>query len=363
MKNGLLEVKNLSVKTGSFSLSNVSFSINTSDYLMILGPTGSGKTILLECIAGLRPIQSGEIFLNGERITNIPPEQRHFGFAYQDSLLYPFLTVQENILFGAKARGMARNTKVQEHMYRLVEIMNISHILQRYPKHLSGGERQRVSLARALITKPPLLLLDEPLSALDPSTRLSLQNLLREIHTTESLGIIHVTHDFSEAMQLGTQMIVISNGSIVQSGVPLEVFFRPASLAVAKFLQGENLIKGTIITLDNATWFKPEHSQVLMGPLAGELTSELATEKDVMLMIRSSNLSLYQPGESPFGCISWPAEIECLSFNRTHVDVHCRGYGCWETSISLAQWQSQKLSKGDKVLLAVKPESCHLIAG
>jgi molybdate transport system ATP-binding protein len=362
MKDSLLEIDNISVKAGSFYLRNISFSINTNEYVMILGPTGSGKTMLLECIAGLRPIESGEIYLNGKNITNLPPEQRHFGFAYQDSLLYPFLTIRENILFGARARDMAVKAELQKHMHLIADIMGISHLLERYPKYLSGGERQRVSLARAILTKPSLLLLDEPLSALDPGTRQSMQNLLREIHITESLGIIHVTHDFSEAMQLGTRMIVLRNGGIEQEGVPLDVFFRPASVSVAKFLQVENLIAGTLKAKDNLTWFKPQNSEVLIGPLSKVIAPDLITDRNVMLMIRSSSLSLHQPGESPVGYISWAAKVEYLFFNRTHVDVHCKGYGYWETSISIAHWQHLKLSKGDQVLLAVKPESCHLIA-
>ncbi len=357
----LLEVHHLSVKAGSFALNKIDFSLKANDYVMIVGPTGSGKTILLESIAGLRPLHSGEIFFNGRRITDLPPEQRHVGFAYQDSLLYPFLTVKENILFGARARGMAVEAKVVRRMNELVERMGISQLLARYPKFLSGGERQRVSLARAILTKPPLLLLDEPLSALDPGTRQSMQNLLRQIHVTESMSIIHVTHDFSEAIQLGTEMMVLSNGSIEQSGAPLEVFFRPVSLSVAKFLQGENLIKGTLSTINSLLWFKPEHSELLIGPLSEERTPSLVAGSNVILMIRASNLSLHQAGEAPPGCISWPAEIEYLSFNRTHVDVHCQGDGCWETSISLAQWQNLKLFQGDAVLLAVRPENCHLI--
>ena len=361
MKKVLLKVENLEIKAGNFLLKNISFSVNSGEYVIILGPTGSGKTILLESLAGLRPVHKGEIFFNDKKITHLPPEQRHLGFAYQDSLLYPFLTVKENILFGAKARGIAEDAKIQKHLAQLVEIMGISHILERYPKYLSGGERQRVSLARAVLTKPSLLLLDEPLSALDPATRRSMQNLLLDIHSAESIGIIHVTHDFSEAMQSGSRVIVLNNGSIEQSGVPLEVFFHPVSFSAAKFLQGENLIKGTLIVKDNLPWFKPANSELLIGPLTKNPMPNLKSGKEVILMIRSGSLSLHRLGKPPAGCISWQAKIKSFSFNRTHVDVYCQGCGCWETSISFAQWQNLKLSKGDDVSLSVKPENCHLI--
>ena len=362
MSETLLEVSNLAVKAGKFSLRNISFSLTVMDYIIVLGPTGSGKTMLLECLAGLRHLHSGEIALKGKNITHLPPEQRNLGFAYQDSLLYPFLTVKDNILFGAKARGIAGETKTLKRMHKLVEIMGISHLTERYPKYLSGGERQRVSLARAILTQPSLLLLDEPLSALDPGTRQAMQNLLLEIHTTEHLGIIHVTHDFSEAMQMGTKIIVLNKGSIEQSGNPLDIFFRPTSLSVAKFLQGENLIQGTLISKNNLTWFKPDHSELMIGPLDESSVTGLEQEKAVVLMIRSSNLCLHQQYDSPSTFISWSAEVEHLSFNRTHVDVYCKGNGSWQTSLSLSQWQVLELSKGDSVKLSVKPESCHFMS-
>ncbi|ACV64172.1 ABC transporter related [Desulfofarcimen acetoxidans DSM 771] len=358
----LLEVSNLTVKTGKFSLKNISFDLKAEEYLIVLGPTGSGKTILLETLAGLRTLQDGKILLMDQNITHLPPEQRNFGFAYQDSLLYPFLTVKDNILFGAKARGVAGETKIQKRMRQLVEIMNISHLIERYPRNLSGGEKQRVSLARAILTQPSLLLLDEPLSALDPATRQLMKNLLREIHNTERLGIIHVTHDFSEAIQMGTKIIVLNNGSIEQSGAPLDIFFRPASLSLAQFLQGENLIGGTLISQNNQTWFKPSNNEPMLGPLNDSSVNGLEKHKPVVMMIRSGNLFLHRQYDSSQEFISWSAEINHLSFDRTHVDVFCKGNGSWQTSLSLSQWLNLELSEGDLVKLSVKPENCHFIS-
>lgn len=207
-----LLISDLSVQAGNFQLSNINFSLQENDYLVVMGPTGCGKTLLLETIAGLASPKAGSIFLNGEDITNKKIEHRQFGFAYQDSLLYPFLTVRENILFSA--RGEKKEPKIIERMYKLTEMMNIHSLLDRYPARLSGGEKQRVSLARALLMKPQLLLLDEPVSALDPKTKLDMYDLLKKIYTEEQVTIIHVTHDFTEALALATKVMLLNKGEI-----------------------------------------------------------------------------------------------------------------------------------------------------
>lgn len=351
----------MTVDVGKFSLKNIEFSMRSNDYIVILGPTGCGKTVLLETIAGLRALNGGALFLSGQEITHLPPERRRLGFAYQDSLLYPFLTVQDNILFGAKARRMNDAHEMRRRVEYLAETMNISHLLDRYPRFLSGGERQRVSLARAILTRPPLLLLDEPLSALDRQTRHSMQELLLEIHLTEGIGVIHVTHDFSEALQLGSHMIILYNGQVEQAGKPQDIFFHPATEFAAKFLHGENLIPGKVIGREGRLWF--EHGgDILLGPLpetyrpAGLCPSGSSS----ILFVRAGSIRLSQAGEAP-GANSWNALINNVIINSTHVDVYCSGNGSWQTSLSLAEWQGLKLSRGEQVRLSVDPGQLHVI--
>lgn len=214
MNNTILKMNQLICQVGAFRLGPVDFSLESGEYLMLTGPTGSGKTLFLELVAGLRQPSGGAIFLGGVNITGIPPEERFLGFAYQDSLLYPFLNVAENILFGAKARKKAKEPGIRERFDYLTDIMKIRHILSRYPRFLSGGEKQRVSLARALLMGPPLLLLDEPLSSLDPETKNTLRELLREIYQKEKVTVIHVTHDPTEVTCLGTRQLMLRNGKI-----------------------------------------------------------------------------------------------------------------------------------------------------
>ena len=229
-----LQVDSINVGFEKFALQNIDFSLQENDYLVVMGPTGCGKTLLLESIAGLTKINKGKILIKDNDVTNTPVEKRNIGFAYQDSLLFPFMTVQENILFAAKARK--RDKKILDRMKDLSEKMKISHLLDRKPKRLSGGEKQRVSLARALLMKPELLLLDEPLSALDPKTRFDLYELLQLIHQQEDVTIIHVTHDFTEAIALANKVMILNKGQIEQFSDKDEFFTNFATPFVSEFV-------------------------------------------------------------------------------------------------------------------------------
>ncbi len=358
MKRKLLEVYNMTVNVGKFSLRDINFSMEPGDYVVILGPTGCGKTVFLEAIAGLRALDNGSLFLHGKEITHLSPECRCLGIAYQDSLLYPFLSVKENILFGARARKMAGDPAILQRVEQLAEAMRISYLLDRYPRFLSGGERQRVSLARAILTRPSLLLLDEPLCSLDQQTRRALQELLREIHMAENLGVIHVTHDFSEALQLGERMIVLHDGQVEQEGNPLDIFYRPANDFVARFLQGENLISGQVLERHSELWFAFNDGDFLLGPLpdSTKMSGKIST-----LFVRAGSIRLSRDSETPDDVNNWTALFSSAVINSTHVDVFCNGNGRWQASLSLAEWRKLKLSRGERVRLSVSPEHLHVI--
>lgn len=240
----MIKIENVSKDMGEFYLKNISLDIEKGEYLMILGPTGAGKTILLETIAGIYTPDNGSIYLNGRDITRLPPRRRNIGMVYQDFTLFPHLNVEKNIRFGLTYSTIPEK-ETGERVAMLTDLLDISHLLHRYPGTLSGGEQQRVAIARALIIQPEVLLLDEPLSALDSETRGKLRDELRKIHSLTRTTVIHVTHSFNEAFLLGNKMAIMNKGEIIQFGEPGEVFRKPNSKFTADFLGVGNLFRGT----------------------------------------------------------------------------------------------------------------------
>jgi molybdopterin-binding protein len=239
----MIAIKNLKVDLGDFLLQNINLEINSGEYFIILGPTGAGKTVLLEAIAGLYPVLEGEVWIEGREIARLSPEKRRIGIVYQDYSLFPHLSVEENIAFGLKSRKCPK-ASIKEKVNDIAEIVGVMHLLERKPQTLSGGEQQKVALARALVTEPEVLLLDEPLSALDPETKEMMQQELREVHRRTKVTIIHVTHDFEEAIALGHRVAVLNNGCIAQIGAPEEILRQPNSEFIAHFALSRNIFTG-----------------------------------------------------------------------------------------------------------------------
>jgi ABC-type Fe3+/spermidine/putrescine transport system ATPase subunit len=238
----MLHVDRLQLTLGTFRLRDVTLRVPRNAYLCLVGPTGSGKSALLECLAGLRRPSAGTIRCDGRDITAALPEERGLGYMPQDYALFPHLDVANNIAYGLAERGWGR-AAMQEKVGPVAAALGVAPLLGRRPSTLSGGEAQRVALARALVLDCHVLLLDEPFGAVDSSTKRELVAHLRAVTAHFGLTVVHVTHDFSEATALATHVGVIRDGRLLQFGTLEEVFRAPRSRTVASFLGAPNLVR------------------------------------------------------------------------------------------------------------------------
>ena len=232
---GSIDIHNLKVTRGEFTLTVDELSIEAGEIFAILGTTGSGKTVLMESIAGAFPIDSGEITLDGKDIDSLPIQQRHLGILYQDYALFPHMTVRDNIAYGLK-RTRSRRHDVDERVDEMLALFGIEHLADRFPGVISGGEAQRTALARALVLRPEILILDEPFSALDPTTKLQMYDMLREVHASFGCTIVFVTHDFNEAQTLADRVGIILDGQLRCVVAACELFDDEHAPEVKRFL-------------------------------------------------------------------------------------------------------------------------------
>lgn len=239
----MLRIESLSINLGEFRLQGVSLEVKRNEHLAIIGPSGAGKTVLLETIAGLHTPSGGRIVLNGEEITRTAPRHRPFGIVYQDYMLFPHRTVTENIAFGLRQDRVPREER-RARTEEIAALLEITHLADRYPGSLSGGEQQRVALARALILRPTILLLDEPLSALDGRTRERMRAELSRVRHATGTTIIQITHHFEDVFTLADRIAIMQDGRITQVGETEDVFLHPADALVADFLGIGNIIRG-----------------------------------------------------------------------------------------------------------------------
>ena len=227
----------------TLAVRGINLSLPENTYCCLLGPSGCGKTSLLRMIAGHEDITKGTVFLDNRNISNEPPAARSTSMMFQSYALFPHLKVIDNVAFALKIMGVSKTERHARAM-ELLESVQLHTMSQRYPSQLSGGQQQRVALARALITKPKLLLLDEPLSALDPFLRIEMRSELKLLQRQLGITFVHVTHSQEEAMALADVILVMNDGRVEQQGSPIELFTKPRNTFVARFIGGHNVIEG-----------------------------------------------------------------------------------------------------------------------
>jgi putative spermidine/putrescine transport system ATP-binding protein len=252
---------------------NIDFSADEGEFVTLLGPSGCGKSTLLRCIAGLTSVDSGQILLQGQDIVPLPPQKRTIGMVFQSYALFPNMTVEKNVAFGLKMQKLAAS-EIQQRVMEALALVELTDFARRYPHQLSGGQCQRVALARSLVTRPRLLLLDEPLSALDARIRRHLREQIRNIQQELKLTTIFVTHDQEEALTLSDRIVLMNRGKIVQNGNAEALYTQPADLFAAGFIGNYNLLSAeqaaqlTGQTFTGQVAIRPE-SILICAPEAG----------------------------------------------------------------------------------------------
>jgi putative spermidine/putrescine transport system ATP-binding protein len=280
-----VEVRGLVKQFGELrAVDQLSLSIDAGSFLTLLGPSGSGKTTTLNLIAGFEAPTSGEVFVDGKPITEKPPHKRNIGIVFQNYALFPHMTVADNIAFPLQMRGMSRDS-VREEIQGALQMVRLQGHEDRYPKQLSGGQQQRIALARALVFRPPLLLMDEPLGALDKKLREQMQIEIKHIQKRLGITVIYVTHDQEEALTMSDRIAILNHGQLEQESFPLEIYERPRNRFVADFIGETNLLEGKICKEGNqflielfglgARFVLPPE----MGSILGEISVSIRPEK------------------------------------------------------------------------------------
>jgi ABC-type Fe3+/spermidine/putrescine transport system ATPase subunit len=334
----VIEIRNLAVELGVFALRDVNLAVKRGEYFILLGPTGAGKTVLLEAIAGVQPIKTGEIWLGGQDVTRMAPEQRRASIVYQDHMLFPHYSARENITFGLKMRR-EEPRQIATALNRVVALLGIEPLLHRKPDTLSGGEKQKVALARAIVTDPEVLLLDEPLGALDPRTRDGVQQELVRLQDGLGITVLHVTHDFEEAITMGDRIAVIDEGAIRQVGAPDEIFRHPNSELVARFTMAGNVFAGTAAQgIDGRTVFVVDGAEIITdadveGPCHASIRPEDILVSDAPAAVFAEDgynhfsgvvTQIFNKGSIVHVTVNLPPPLTCLLTRRSYQEMNLR---------------------------------------
>lgn len=275
------------------ALKPTSLSVRAGEFLTLLGPSGSGKTTLLQLLAGLQAPDTGEILIDGVSATHLPPHRRDIGLVFQNYALFPHLTVSENIAFPLKMRKVS-GPEIAHKVQSVLDLVKLPHVADRLPRELSGGQQQRIALARCAVYEPSVILMDEPLGALDKKLRDHMQMEIMRLHRELCATIVYVTHDQEEAMAMSDRICLMNDGAIEQLGTPMELYFRPATAFAGQFFGSPNVLHGRLISAGDGLGMLDTGC----GPVRGRRSeNDLAVGEAGLLLVRPERVRLLAAGD------------------------------------------------------------------
>ena len=280
------------------ALAEIDLAIAKGEFVTLLGPSGSGKTTLLNLIAGMATPSTGRIFIDGKDATELPPSRRGLGMVFQNYALMPHMTVFENVAFPLRVRKLSRR-EIKRKVAEVLEIVQLPHVAQRKPRELSGGQQQRISLARCIVYNPAIILMDEPLGALDKKLREDMQLEIKRLHRELGITMLYVTHDQEEALVMSDRIVLLTGGRVAQIGTPDDLYHRPRSRFVADFLGQSNLLEGQIEDHGPPICVRTADGLVLRSrPLPSEPATDFRVGESVSVMVRPENVTIATRSES-----------------------------------------------------------------
>lgn len=330
-----------------------SLEIEQGEFVSLLGPSGCGKTTVLRTIAGFEIPDEGNVYLEGERVNDIPPEKRDVGMVFQFYALFPNMTVGQNIGFPMKLAGKPKH-EIRQRVQEYLKLVQLEGMEDRYPQQLSGGQQQRVALARALAKDPKVLLLDEPLSALDAKIREELRVEIRRIQTRLGITTIYVTHDQEEALSISDRVVVMNQGVIQQVGAPAELYRRPQTLFVANFVGTMNLFPGQVTDDRQFRWHQHTFTVADAKHWSSGAPAVLAVRPEAMSVVLSAT-------EVSSGFNALAARVEPLTFLGSVVRVTLEAEGNLTLKVDAPAEKAAALRPGMEVYVCFPPEAGVLI--
>ena len=313
-----IEIKNLEKRFGDFcAVRDFSISIKAGEFVSVLGASGSGKTTVLRMIAGLEEPSGGQILIGGTDATELPPEARDIGLVFQDYALFPHMTVRDNIAFPLRMRGLDKK-RIEAEVERIMALVGADQLGARRPSQLSGGQQQRIALARALVFRPKVLLLDEPLSALDKNLREHMKTEIKALHRQTGVTVIYVTHDQSEALALSDRIVVMRGGQILDVDAPSRLYSLPSSSYLASFIGDANLIAGTIAATGDATVeIDCVLGRFVVGTAQLRIDGAIGVGDPIRVVVRPENI-VVEPPDGAHGLVMVHCRIDEMLYSGSH---------------------------------------------